>query len=114
MSYPLTCHVDIILREVLFLILARANDNSICNHIKRCERSVSGYKARLMEKLCGMGDTDLVLIYQRAKSNPELCLALADEFRDKYPALAPIVEEQHTLRIEFTNENGAKELYVWF
>ena len=113
MSYPASCRLDVKLRETLFLILAREGDKSICSHLGCSERTVTGNKTKLMEKLCGKGDTDTVLIYHAAKSCPELCRVLADEFRDKHRALATLVESQNSVQIKFAFENGMKELYVW-
>ncbi len=112
MSYTQECIINIDLRKLLFFHLAEKENTFISENMPCCLRIVTDLNQDLMRLFFGGGRTSIKKIYSIAKSCPVLCNELADEFRHKYPGLAPIVEFIPAVRFDTKEKDGKKIGYI--
>lgn len=112
MSYTRNNLLDLELREVLFLLLARMSITFIKTKMHCSPRKIKYCIARLMFIFCGEGRTDAVLIYRLAKNDSKLCHDLAEEFGSRYPDLADIVERHASVTFEQKEKDGEIKWYI--
>jgi hypothetical protein len=104
--------LNVKLREVLFLQLASQTAEVIGKKMHCCPRTVGNYNTELMQLFFRKPDTDMFEICEIARSLPGLCTDLANEFRHRYPKLAPKVEPYTHARYERKEVNGKMESFI--
>ncbi|HLG34244.1 MAG TPA: hypothetical protein VI757_05135 [Bacteroidia bacterium] len=112
MSYTKSCILDYELRYVLFLLLARLSIRRIGDEMDCCPRKITACVTRLMQMFCGDVSTDSVVLYSTAKKCTLLCRELAEEFRQRYPDLAKIVERHTSVELEKKEKDGETVWYI--